>query len=150
MDLNDPEFYDSSPNDLTANVAQRFVIERIPLSRRGTFLWCPKEWVSEKLTKWRSKECAPRTFLWCSATQFKDAIAPQNVPPCFDSGDPVLATAFVRLDLVNRAHVDPDVIDNVIPSFLKTLRRSFVGLFRGARLGHFLDGLVKFPVLRAG
>ena len=66
--------------------------------------------------------------------QLEDAIAPQNVSPRFDSGDLVLATAIVYLELVIRAHVDPDVIDNMRPSLLKTPRHAFVGKFRGTWL----------------
>ena len=75
VDPLDPGYHYSSPNDPPANFAQRFVLERIPFPLRGDF----------------------PLALQGVATQFKDAIAPQNVSPRFDSGDLVLATAFVRL-----------------------------------------------------
>ena len=112
MDLRDPEYQYGSPNDLPAKLAPRFVLGRIPFPRRGDF---------------------PLALHGITAL-FKDTIAPQNVSPRLDSGDLGLTTAVVRLGLVNRSHVGPDVIDNMVSSFSKTLRRAIVGMFRGTRL----------------
>ena len=108
VDLHGPEYQYYSPSDLPANFAQRFVRGRVPFPRFRDF----------------------RLVIRGVAAQFEDTIAPQNVSPRSDSGDPALTTAFARLELVNRAHVHPDVLDSIMPSSLETPHHSFVGMFQ--------------------